>query len=118
MAYLKERSNKQTRWIIASVASLILVCVIGLVLCFTLQKVTQPGRGLPAMPSCWLSPVAHSLSQPRLCPHVGQLFYSVSPLRLNPIHPSICLSLTNHTKTSPQQRVPLAFFPYTRLQLP
>lgn len=66
MAYLKECS-KQTKWIIASVASLILVCVIGLVLCFTLQKVTQPGRGLPAMPSCWLSPIAHSLSQPRLC---------------------------------------------------
>lgn len=42
MAYLKECS-KQTKWIIASVASLILVCVIGLVLCFTLQKVTQPG---------------------------------------------------------------------------
>ncbi|XP_032970306.1 protein FAM151A [Rhinolophus ferrumequinum] len=43
MAYLKECSNKRTKWIIASVASLILVCVIGLVLCFTLQKVTQPG---------------------------------------------------------------------------
>lgn len=59
----KRCSNK---WTIVGVASVIVVCVIGLVLGFTLLEVTQPGRGLPTMPLGWL-PL--SLTP---CPHQGR----------------------------------------------
>lgn len=58
MACQETCSKNQTKWIIASVAILILLFVTGLmILHFKQHKVTQPGRGLPAMPSCWLPPL-------------------------------------------------------------
>lgn len=118
MAYREPCSNTQTKWTIGGVATVILVLTIGLVLCFTMQF-TRPGRGLPTLPSGWLSPFL------TLHPHQDSVPINSSLLLRScqhASHPHLCVPLPlPATPSSPQHEVPLASsFPSSsaRLQVP